>query len=266
MRPYALNLTKNGIAIAAIIPTVLLFDGAGFPSLSQTDWLIVIVSGVIGIAIADTLYLEALKTIGAARTGIVGSLFSPSVILLSYIFLGERLSWWQWSGFVLVLFGVLMVSYRQPNREVDSKALTAGILAGIAGVFLMAAGVVMVKPILEVHSLLWIVAARLIAGQVGMLLYSLWRNDLGRLHAELRQPHRWNAIILASILGTYLSLILWLAGYKYTLASIASVLNETASIFIVLLAWLVLREPMSKAKFIGVGLTFTGVIVLMGVI
>jgi drug/metabolite transporter (DMT)-like permease len=52
----------------------------------------VLVSGLLGIAVADTWYLKALNMMGASRTGIVSSLFSPFFILLSAVFLGERLA------------------------------------------------------------------------------------------------------------------------------------------------------------------------------
>jgi drug/metabolite transporter (DMT)-like permease len=54
-------------------------------------------------------------------------------------------------------------------------------------------------------------------------------------------------------------MVLWLAGYKFTLASIAAILNETASIFILLLAALWLKEPLTRRAITGVVLTFGGV-------
>ena len=57
-----------------------------------------------------------------------------------------------------------------------------------------------------------------------------------------RSPQPWMTVVLPSLLGSYVSMILWLAGYKLTDASIASVLNETAGAFIVLFAWLFLKE------------------------
>ena len=58
-------------------------------------------------------------------------------------------------------------------------------------------------------------------------------------------------------------MVLWLGGYKYAPASVAAVLNETASIFIVLLAWLWLREPLGRRGAIGVTLTLGGVVLML---
>jgi drug/metabolite transporter (DMT)-like permease len=69
--------------------------------------------------------------------------------------------------------------------------------------------------------------------------------------------------LLASFLAAYLSLILWLAGYKLIEASVASVLNQTNGTFIVFLAWLMLGEKISRRKFAGVVLTLGGVTAML---
>ena len=81
---------------------------------------------------------------------------------------------------------------------------------------------------------------------------------------QFRAPHDWLQICTASFLGAYLAILFWLAGYKYTLASIASVLNETSSIFIMLLAWLMLRESLTRRKLLGLVCTFAGVVMMLG--
>jgi drug/metabolite transporter (DMT)-like permease len=58
-------------------------------------------------------------------------------------------------------------------------------------------------------------------------------------------------------------MVLWLAGYKYAPASIAAILNETSSIFIVLLAWWWLREPLGRQGALGVALTISGVVLML---
>ncbi|MEM9530928.1 MAG: DMT family transporter [Pseudomonadota bacterium] len=264
MSPFTLNLTKNSISAVLLWPTAMLFAGSGMPALSTQEWLVCVLSGVIGIAVADTLYFACLNRIGAGRTGIVAALFSPSVVALSALFLGERLAPLQGVGFCTVLAGVIVVAFsRVARRDVDADQLRSGIALGATAVFLMAVGIVMVKRIVEQHSLLWIVEIRILAGVAGMLAVVLAQRRSGALIRELRQPHRWGQVLLGSFLGTYLAMIFWLAGYKYTLASIASVLNETSSVFILILAWLFLKEPLDRYKIAGVLLTFGGVVMML---
>lgn len=256
---FELNLFKNVLATALMVPTILIFHGTGLPGYSAQQWAIVVVSGVIGIAVADTWYLRALNLMGASRTGVVGMLFSPFVILLSMVFLGEALRPLQYLGLVVVLAGILIVTWHRHRQDVSIRALRLGVAFGAGSVALMAIGIVMVKPILETHDFLWTVGVRLAAGAIGMLLFVSLSRGWQRMWLHYRSPQPWATVIFASLMGSYVSMILWLAGYKLTQASIAAVLNETAAAFIVVFAWLMLDEALTRRKVVGVSLAFTGV-------
>ncbi len=260
---FELNLFKNCLGMVLMIPTILLLDGWVLPDYTATELLLVFVSGLLGIALADTWYLKALNLMGASRTGIVSSLYSPFVILLSAIFLGERLVPWQWLGFILVMAGVLLVTWRRKQSVVDTADIKRGVIYGAAAVFFMAVGIVMVKEILETRSFLWTVELRLVGGISGMFVFVLPSARWQKVKLNFKQPQPWLTITFASFLGAYLALILWLAGYKLIEASVASVLNETNVAFIVLLAWLMLGEQINRRKLIGVTLTLGGVIIMM---
>ena len=271
MTANTLNLVKNLIGMTLLIPTAFLVEGLSLPVLSISDWLIVMASGYFGIALADTLYLKTLRLIGASRTAIVASLYSPFVVLFSIAFLGERLVVWQWFGFVMVLAGILVVVYQRSARTIESEQLAKGVLFGASSVLLTAAGVVAMKPILSqeqnADSFFWLVTLRMVAGVVGMIIYLLVRREiLSTTRVLLHQPHKWKTIFAASCIGSYLALLFWLAGFKYAEASIASVLNETANVFIVIMAAVFLREPIDKKKTVGVLLSFFGVLVFLGLV
>lgn len=261
--PFELNLFKNCFGFVLMIPTILLFNGLALPEYTGFELFVVFTSGLLGIALADTWYLRALNLMGASRTGIVAGLFSPFVILLSTIFLGERMGSWQWFGFCMVISGVLLVTWRVHRSDVDADDLRKGAIYGVAAMFLMAVGIVMVKEILETRPFLWTVELRLAGGVAGMLVFMVLPGRWQRVRHRFRQPQPWGTVIAASFLAAYLALIMWLAGYKLIDASIASALNETTGAFIVLLAWLMLGEQVSRRKLAGVSLTLAGVMVMI---
>lgn len=260
---FELNLFKNFFGMVLLVPTILVVDGLQLPDFTASELLLVFVSGLIGIAVADTWYLKALNMMGASRTGIVSSLFSPFVIFLSAIFLGERLVPWQWLGFILVMSGVLLVTWRTHRSAVDAADVKKGVMYGVGAVFMMAAGVVMVKEILETRSFLWTVELRVVGGVGGMLVYMLVTRQWQNVKRNFSKPQPWGTVMFASFLGAYFALLLWLAGYKLIDASVASVLNETNVSFIVFLAWLMLGEKINRRKLFGLGLTSAGVIIMM---
>jgi drug/metabolite transporter (DMT)-like permease len=64
----------------------------------------------------------------------------------------------------------------------------------------------------------------------------------------------------AAVLGTYLSILLWLGGMKYTQASVASALNQLSLVFIFLLAVIFLGEKPAPLKILAVALAAGGAV------
>lgn len=279
--PLTLNFNKNLLVLLMMLPLPWLLHGTELPTLSTREVLLALSSGFLGIAVADTLYFVALSRLGAGRMGIIGNAYSPLVILLSVFALGERLGPWQIAGFVLVMAGVAVIARRpQPARVVVGEPVPppelpavlsapgsgishpTSIALGVIAIALMAVAIVMIKPVLEAQPLGWITLLRLVGALCGLVLIAALRGELRLLSARGRRVN-WKLLVVAAFVGQFLSMVLWLGGYKYAPASVAAVLNETASIFIVLLAWWWLREPLGKQGVIGVALTISGVILML---
>ena len=159
--PLALNLLKNGLVLAVLAPVALVLHAGAWPSLPAEELAIVVASGVIGIALADTLYFRALNELGAGRMGVIGNLYSPLVLLLGFLFLDERLGAGQWLGFALVGLGVLLVSRPPGEWRTHPQHTVRGVVIGLAAIALMAIAIGMVKRTLETQPLLWVTALRL---------------------------------------------------------------------------------------------------------
>lgn len=262
--PFETNLYKIFLGFLLLWPSLLFVEGWSLPEYTLGEFITVILSGYLGIAVADTWYLRALHLVGASRTGIISSLLSPFVILLSVLFLSETLNGWQMSGFLLVMAGLLLVSWQANREQVDAVDLRKGMLYGVAAVFLMAVGVVMVKAILEARSFMWTAQLRMAGGITGMMIYMAVRGRFRQVWVQYRQPGLpWGLITAASFLGSYVSMIMWLYSYKLIPASVSSVLNQTANAWMVLLAWLVLHEYIGARKIYGLLLTTGGVLIML---
>lgn len=264
--PFELNLLKNVLSLVLMLLTVVAFaliTGTGLPEFSGGELAVMTLSGVLGMALGDTLYLRTLNLVGAGRMGVIGSLLSPFVILVSAVYLGERLAPWQWAGFALVMAGILVVTLKRYRTEVSPQALRLGLVIGVVAMAIMAVGVVMVKPLLEKGPFLWVVALRLAGGVLAMLAVIAWRRDWGRVMASYRSPQPWALTLFACFLGGYGGSVMWLAGYKLIPASEASIYNEAQVIFMVIFAWWLLGEELDARKIAGVLLTLFGVLVML---
>jgi drug/metabolite transporter (DMT)-like permease len=260
--PLPLNLLKNLLVLGMLLLSVLALR-TPLPHLDALGVGVTLLSGLLGMTAADSLYFAALNKLGAGRAGILGNLYSPFVIVLSVLFLGETMRPLQWLGFVLVSLGVLVVGHAQGQAAaVDRARARRGFIQGIAAIFLMAVAIVLIKPWLAGQPLLWMVLLRTLGGLLGLGLVFAWRRQ-SPLHCLRGRRLRWPLLLLAAFIGQYVAVLLWVGGYKYAPATVAAILNETSSAFIVLLAALLLREPLTPRKLIGVSCTLAGVACLL---
>lgn len=260
--PLPLNVFKNTLGLVLMAITVAIVSPQ-WPGFTTSALLLIFLSGFLGIGVGDTLYFKALNTIGASRMGIAQTLYSPSVIGLSALYLGERLGSWQWAGVVLVLGGIVLVNFNPRMAQVDAAALRRGMLLAGASVFVMALGVVMAKPLLEQYDFFWVVMLRIVGGLVGLLPVMAWRRNGVSPWSAFRRVRHWPQVIAGSVVGNYLSMMLWLAGYKYTSASVASVLNEMATVFILALAAVFLHERLQRRQLLGAAVAVAGVFLVV---
>jgi drug/metabolite transporter (DMT)-like permease len=266
--PLQLNFLKNLLVLGMLLPAIPLLHGLTVPQFTGMQLAAAIASGVLGIGVADTLYFRALNELGAGRMGILGNFYSPFVIGLSVLFLGERLVAAQLAGFALVTAGVWVAAW--PRAVAAGLAPDAasppgpvphrlrGLLTGLLAVVLMAVSVVIAKRVLEAQPLLWVTGWRMVGAIAGMAVIALVRGE-GRAMFGVAGGVPWGKLVLAAFIGQFLAMILWLAGYKFTQASVAAILNETASVFILLLAAIWLKEPLTRRAVFGVVLTLGGV-------
>lgn len=185
------------------------------------------------------------------------------MIVIAALLLAERLAPLQGAGVALVLGGILLVNYAPGMAALDAARIRRGLLESTGAVLAMALGVVMAKPLLERYDFLWIVTLRILGGVLGMLLFMPSARDFARMRAAFAGVRHWPHVVAGSVVGTYISMLLWLAGYKYTTASVAAVLNEMAAVFILALAALFLGERLRPAQFAGSAVAVAGVLLVV---
>ncbi len=262
VHPLSLNMFKNLLAFGLLIPTVYVFGETLLRPVPLQIYLILLLSGFIGIAIGDTLFFGSLNHLGAGLTAIVVCMYSPFVITLSLIFLEEKLTLLQVLGAVMIICAVLIATKRKEKRTENNKQLIVGVILGVLASASMAVGVVIMKPILETSPLVWTTLVRLCGGIIGLAVVFLIFPQRRALIDSLIITRSWTHIVVGSLVGAYAAMLVWLGGMKYTQASVASALNQTSTIFIFVFAALLLKERMNLRKTIGVVLAFAGSILV----
>lgn len=263
--PVALNLFKGLLATLLLLGTMAVLGRPFFPDRPWSHWAWLLASGVVGIGIADSLFLASLNRLGAGGSAIVDCLYSPFTVLLAWLLLGEPIGLVLILALVLMVGGIFIGTWEPPEADNPEarRQNRLGIGLGALSMLFMALGIVMAKPVLDRSELLWAVTVRLVGGTAFLVVQGLTPRHRADVIRTLRPGRHWSIAVPASVVGTYVAMIVWLAGMKYTRASISSVLNQTSTLLIPLLAVFFLRERLTWRKALAVGMGFAGAVLLI---
>lgn len=255
-----LNVLKNFIGVFGFILTIILFSIPS-PNFSQQDIFTLALSGFLGILIADGLFLESLRRLGSGISAVVSTIYTPTVFIIAFILFNETINLHSYIGGVLVLGGIT-ISVFQPPKTIKKRDLYIGILFGIMANILTAYSVLIIKPIMKNNSVIYIALYRFSIGLIFGILINILKSGIKQVIQKFKQGLTNQYVVFGAILGTYLSVIFWLAGYKYTLAGRAAIYNQLSTVFIIILARVFLKEPMTSKKIIGVSLAIFGAMIV----
>jgi drug/metabolite transporter (DMT)-like permease len=263
LSPFHLNLFKNLSLFILMIPTAWMAEGWSWDAIGQADQFYLLLSGFIGICIADFLYFAALNRLGAGLNSILACLYSPLVILFSFLLLGERLNSAQAIGALVIIIGTFLASATGMKHE-RPQELGKGIALGVASMITMALGIVIAIPRLHADTLFWAIELRLLGG-IGLAVLVLLVPGKGRAFVQAFKQRNlpWKTLLSGTLVAAFVALIVWMKGFQLMAekeaASIAAILNQTSTFFTIGLAAIFLRERLTPAKLTGAAIAFGGV-------
>ena len=260
LNPLQINIVKNSFGVVGFIITIFILD-IPYPNFSNENLVILSVSGLIGVGIADLFFLESLKKIGSSLSAIVATIYAPSVFIIAYIFFNEITTLNVYFGTFLILGGIVISTYNFP-KQITSSQLFTGVLFGALAQVLTAASVLSVKPIMLDNPILYVALIRFGVGLMSAIIFMLLKSGYSFVFITFQQGYRNIFLLGGSFFGTYLSVILWLAGYKYTLAGRAAIYNQLSTVLISIMAVYFLKDTLTIKKKIGILLSFVGAVIV----
>ena len=120
--PFLVNALKNTIALFCFIITLSLLK---IPLLNLTfsnaEYIKFIISGLLGMGIADAIFIYSLSKIGANRIAILNCFEPIAVYFFTFFLLGTSLSTLESIGFIIVIVSILVISYEKDQDDIDPK-------------------------------------------------------------------------------------------------------------------------------------------------
>ncbi len=221
--PIWVNTIKACVGTLGFFLTTTLFyewNSISWQSLSSF-----FVSGFIGLGIGDLFLILAFTRIGAARTLMVFSCGPLFTGLQGYFFFGQTLSMNKLFAIVFLITCLFILSYEGYKEKGQWEF--KGVVFALLGVLFDAIGIGLTRFGFENSAQVIPIEANFYRA-IGALVFFIIYNQVRPIHlvSEFKKliPKEKSIILLASVMGTYVSLWLWNTAVKYGhLASISAI-------------------------------------------
>jgi drug/metabolite transporter (DMT)-like permease len=221
-----LNLLKNLLAVVMLLPLVW---GRPWPAAPQ-PLLLLVLSGVLGIACGDSLYFAALRRLGTRRTLTLDAGGPAVTAVAGTVWLAERPAALDWLGLVLITAALLLVATRHQGGAAQIRLQLQGVVLALGALLCGSAGALLSRAALRDLAIdpLQSALLRLLAAAVVLLplLFTL------PLAPPRPRPfrRRWPLALLATLLGTTAGIALQQTALQRLPGGLAVALLATAPV------------------------------------
>lgn len=256
-----MTLVKGVIGIIFLLAALNLAGSSSFETVSV---LYLSLSGVLGIAIADTLFFAALQDLGAVAIVVFFMMGQLATALMALCWLGEMPSLKSWMGIWITLAGVGAVLWpKLGSKTCPKRTGMRGVILGSVSMLCMSVSTVVAKPALESVSTIMATLIRMISGTMSILFLGLVTNRIRQWLSPVRNIRMITRFIISVAVVTFGGFWLSLVSIKYLDVAIASTLGATEPLFAIALALGFFNERISLLESLGAICACLGVMLLI---
>jgi drug/metabolite transporter (DMT)-like permease len=230
---------------------------------------ILALSGLIGLAIGDSAFFASLKRLGAQNTSASQCLSPGMAALLAFGLLGEKLSLVESLGIavtILAVTGAVLLGSpeNKQNAAISRKNLLIGIGFALTAAFCQAISIVMSRFAFQNMDVLVGTTLRIAPATIALYLFMLLKGHKDPFfNLKQKRLSVWLWIALASFMGSALGLVLQSTATKHAKAGIASAISSSYPIWLIPLAWFILREKVRPPVIILTIVAVSGIGLMM---
>jgi drug/metabolite transporter (DMT)-like permease len=220
------------------------------------DLLPLCLFSVLCIALFYGSYQVAVKQIGAALSSVLLYTAPAWVIILSKIFLGERVTTAKLLALGLTISGVILIGFNQPSSIItgDGGILLLGIATGLLSGFCYSFYYILGKFFAAKYSASLLFFYTLLPGALLLLPWFSF--------AE-KTSSAWIALNLLAVISTYGAYHIYYAGLKHIEAGRASIVATLEPVVAGIVAWYWWGEFFTPMGYAGVVLIISAVVLVI---
>lgn len=243
-----------------VLMVVLVLGSGGFDHVSLHDFIFLALSGIVGISIGDTLFFRSLQDLGAKVQVLYFMLGQVVTMVLSFLMLGEVLSVREYIGATILLCGIMVVTI---GKQEDHPNKVRGILGGFASILCFSLSSIMVKVSIADVGVPTATFWRMFFSTVSIMFIGFTSKRFVTWYTPLKQTKTQLLFLMNVVIITYGGFLLSMLAIKLITVSLASVLSATEPVFVLILAFLINHERVSKRELIGAVITISGLLMII---
>jgi drug/metabolite transporter (DMT)-like permease len=241
--------------VAGITFTPIAYKTTG-KTIHRKYYVLVVITGIIGAAIAPALFFQGLKQTTAGDTSLLANGETVFSILFALLLFGERLKPRVYGAIILILVGVYIVT---TNLRFDSSILNfnSGNILIIGATVLWGLDNNISKIITRHMDVARLVQLKSLIGGGILLVIILLIGVSFNIDVDQIIP-----IIILGVLGVAFSLYLYLQAIKRIGVAKSSSLLSLSAAFGLSFAAIMLLEPISVYQLVAIGVMFVGIYIM----
>ena len=254
MDPFSLTLVRS--VISAVIMTAILLSRGGFPSIKKEDRRLVLFLSFLAIPINQFFFLFGMRYTIPSNAALLYATTPILVLLLSRMFLGERLTGRKILGVVIGFIGVIIVIFER-GVSASMQFLFGNLLIGVA-VVAWALYSVFGKTLIRRYGAVGASSVTLIVGTVMFLPIGLW--------PALSFPYNsltggdWGQILYLAVITSVVSYFLWYFALGRIEAGKAALFSNLQPVLTTIMMVLLLGQGVTIAFVVGGSIALLGVV------
>ncbi|MGI6374690.1 MAG: DMT family transporter [Anaerolineae bacterium] len=259
--PFTLNAprtTVGGLAMLAI--TLLSGRSAGYGAVTLPELGFMLGSMLVGGGIGDTLYVISLKRIGVSRAFPISSVYPAITVLLGVAFLSESLSLRLVAGMVLVVVGVVLISYQPRHQTLPEDGATGGVVAALGAAVMWAVAAILVAPGIAGHDTVMVASIRVTALAIALWLVVALRKTGGLL--KQLDWREWVIVAVGGFIGWGLGSMLFVETIAALGPAKAAIITSSSPLFALPLSLVFLKERPTWLVPVGTALAVAGLVLV----
>ena len=244
-------------AMASVVLLALMRVQEGrLPHPSRSQIIPILLLGMTGIFAYNALFFKGLYLIEASRAALVIATCPAFIAAASVVFLKERLWLTRAIGIPLSVLGAVVVISRGDFQRITTSGVGRGELYILGCVLSWTAYSLIGRVVMRQLSPLATVTCSAVVGTVALAVPSAFRDLAGNLgQASLAD---WLCIAYLAVFGTVLGFVWFYQGVRLIGPTRAGLFINVVPISAVVLAFLILREPVTWSLAAGAILVLSG--------